>query len=173
MIYFQLKKEENMRCVICNKTEDESYENHEKRLDTLTSSYTRVLKQLPRECTWVIVEYIIGNNPWYSMEIWNWVCYTSYFEKDYDYTITCKDACRSCLEASTLEYYNIHGTTPCKLSDYLEASVDENEIRGESPNDLSIFSHKNIYFRDFVCDGWRNTPPFYQKNLLGEDFITL
>lgn len=163
-----------MKCVICNKTEDESYENHEKRLKALTSSYTSVLKQLPRECTCMIVEYIIGNNPWYSIEVWNWVCYyTSYFEKDYDYEITCKNACRSCLEASTLEYYNIHGITPCKLSDYLV--VDGNEIRGESPDDLSfIYSHKNIYFRDFVCDGWRNTPhPYHQKNLLNEDFITL
>lgn len=162
-------------CIICKKTRRESNTEHKRKLHKLTDIYCKSFykPRLPRECTHMIAEYVIGDDSWYSMEVWNWVCYTSYFEKDYDYTITCKDACRSCLEASTLEYYNIHGTTPCKLSDYLEASVDENEIRGESPNDLSIFSHKNIYFRDFVCDGWRNTPPYYQKNLLNEDFLTL
>jgi hypothetical protein len=89
---------------------------------------------------------------------------------------------------TTLAFYNIYGCTPCKLSEFLGrhhtithigTHIGAHNITGEIPNEIQddILSEtrylKNIYFRDFVCDGWRNTPPYCQKNLLGEDFITL
>lgn len=170
MFFYNLNKKADMQCIICTKTEEESYEKHKKILNTLTSVYTSIFKQIPKECTYIIAEYVIGNKPWYSIEVWNWISYTSYFERDYDYILTYKNACRSCLEASTAEFYSIHGTTPCQISDYLENIVNENEIRGEPSG---IYSPKKAYFRDFVCDGWSNTPPYYQQNLLGEYFVTL
>lgn len=164
-------------CIICKKTRRESNKEHKLKLHKLTGIYCQSFykTRLPRECAHIIAEYVIGNDSWYSMETWNWTHYTSYFEKDYDYTISYTDACISCLQMTTLAFYNIYGCTPCKLSEFLGRHNITCEIPGEIPDEIpsEIRSLKNVYFRDFVCDGWRNTPPYYQKNLLGENFITI
>ena len=159
-----------MSCLICKKLPKESFGNYKQRLYNLISTLDQILYNLSMDCIKIIAEYIIGDKYNYILEIWTWTHHTSQFERDYDYNITYQNACRSCLEMATIKYYNIHGCTPCKLDDYIEDVYVRREKR---EHDTLLTCLKGVYFRKFLCDGWRNTNPYIQKNILGEEFITL